>query len=205
MDDEGNVPQLVDKKGGSYSAIAPRLEPRKFNRWKKRMLCYLIGMEPYYIKYIKDGSYQPKTVEDDIMESVISCETTKSTWINLVHSFEENSDNEADERTSEEHVRDLELEFHERALLENLKYKGLVAETFDWDEEEVSSDYEMTQVKVPMALVDDELAVGKNHARNGEWIDITMRMVNILLFMDEDSDWQTYLKYININLKFVEE
>ncbi|GKB74321.1 hypothetical protein Tco_0935733 [Tanacetum coccineum] len=48
--------------------------------------------------------------------------------------------------------------------------KGLVAETFDWDEEEVSDDEEVTQVKVLMALADDELTVGKNHALNGEWI-----------------------------------
>ncbi|GJU46181.1 retrovirus-related pol polyprotein from transposon TNT 1-94 [Tanacetum coccineum] len=53
-----------------------------------------------------------------------------------------------------------------------------------------------------MALADDELAVRKTHARNDEWIDITVRKVNIL---DEDADWQTYLKYINIDLKFVEE
>ncbi|GKA73825.1 hypothetical protein Tco_0780127 [Tanacetum coccineum] len=58
------------------------------------------------------------------------------------------------------------------------KNKGLVAETFDWDEEEVSDDEEVTQVKVLMALADDELTVGKNHARNGEWIDITMRKLN---------------------------
>ncbi|GKC89733.1 hypothetical protein Tco_1150382 [Tanacetum coccineum] len=56
-----------------------------------------------------------------------------------------------------------------------------------------------------MALADDELTVGKNHARNGEWIDITMKKVNILLSMDEDADWQNYLKYINIDLKFVED
>ncbi|GJS27193.1 hypothetical protein Tco_0487813 [Tanacetum coccineum] len=43
--------------------------------------------------------------------------------------------------------------------------------------EEVSEDEEMTQVKVLMALVDDELVVGKNHARNSEWIDITMRKI----------------------------
>nr|GEU43493.1 retrovirus-related Pol polyprotein from transposon TNT 1-94 [Tanacetum cinerariifolium]GEU77281.1 retrovirus-related Pol polyprotein from transposon TNT 1-94 [Tanacetum cinerariifolium] len=49
------------------------------------------------------------------------------------------------------------------------KNKGLVTETFDWDEEEV------TQVKVLMALTDDELTVRKNHAHNGEWVDITMR------------------------------
>nr|GEU29565.1 hypothetical protein [Tanacetum cinerariifolium] len=48
----------------------------------------------------------------------------------------------------------------------------------------------MTQVKVLMDLADDELVV----AKNGEWIDITMRKVNIILSMDEDADWKTYLK-----------
>ncbi|GJW58553.1 hypothetical protein Tco_0105284 [Tanacetum coccineum] len=85
------------------------------------------------------------------------------------------------------------------------KNKGLVAETFDWDEEDVSDDEEVTQVKVLMALADDELIVEKSHARNGEWVDITIRKVNTLLSMDEDADWQNYLKYINIDLKFVEE
>ncbi|GKC06663.1 hypothetical protein Tco_0998273 [Tanacetum coccineum] len=265
------------------------------------MLCYLTGMKPYYIQCIKDGPFKPKTTEDDIMKSVISCETTKSTWTNLVHSFEgfvnilpekwlsfsqglrnanhtqtldladicrrfvyednliyriflktkkalitaplefpisttffsnnimqdfqKNSDDEADKRSSEEYLRDLELEFHERALLMKAKLalleaslstsrslkpfqtknKGLVAKTFDYDEEEVSDDEEMTHVKVLMALADDELSMAKNHARNGEWIDITMKKVNILLSMDEESDWQTYLKYINIDLKYVEE
>ncbi|GKG24135.1 hypothetical protein Tco_0392171, partial [Tanacetum coccineum] len=42
------------------------------------------------------------------------------------------------------------------------------------NEEEVSNNEEMAQVKVLMALADDELSVGKNHARNDEWIDITM-------------------------------
>ncbi|GJZ61207.1 hypothetical protein Tco_0617344 [Tanacetum coccineum] len=61
-----DVPQLVDKNRGSYYAIAPKLEPGKFNKWKKRMLCYLAGMEPYYIKCIKDGPFQPKIVEGDV-------------------------------------------------------------------------------------------------------------------------------------------
>ncbi|GKE50328.1 hypothetical protein Tco_1481586 [Tanacetum coccineum] len=60
-----DVPQLVDKKGGSYAAIAPKLEPGKFNKWKKQMLCYLAGMEPYYLKWIKDGPFQAKTVDGD--------------------------------------------------------------------------------------------------------------------------------------------
>ncbi|GJR56067.1 hypothetical protein Tco_1406588, partial [Tanacetum coccineum] len=72
----------------------------------------------------------------------------------------------------------------------------MVAKTFNWDEEEVLDNEEVTQVNVLMALADDELTVGKNHAQNGEWIDITMRKVNILLSMDEDVDWQNYLKRI---------
>nr|GFC01644.1 retrovirus-related Pol polyprotein from transposon TNT 1-94 [Tanacetum cinerariifolium] len=35
------------------------------------------------------------------------------------------------------------------------KNKGLVAETFNWDEEEVSGEEEVTRVKVLMALADD--------------------------------------------------
>nr|GEV87066.1 copia protein [Tanacetum cinerariifolium] len=66
----------------------------------------------------------------------------------------------------------------------------------EYDEEEVFGDEEMIQVKVLMALADDELVVGNNHARNGEWIDITMRKVNILLSMDEDVDWKNYLKRV---------
>ncbi|GJV19221.1 hypothetical protein Tco_1368241 [Tanacetum coccineum] len=81
------------------------------------------------------------------------------------------------------------------------KNKSLVAKTFNWDEEEVSDDEELAQVKVLMALADDELTVGKNHACNDEWIDITMTKVNILPSMDKDFYWQNYLKYINVDLK----
>ncbi|GJS28876.1 hypothetical protein Tco_0489496 [Tanacetum coccineum] len=41
------------------------------------------------------------------------------------------------------------------------KNKGLVVETFDWDDDEVSDDEEMVQIKVLMALANDELIVGK--------------------------------------------
>nr|GEV79878.1 retrovirus-related Pol polyprotein from transposon TNT 1-94 [Tanacetum cinerariifolium] len=212
------------------------------------MLCYLMGMEPYYIQCIKDeGVDIPKSqltpdemrvvnqdqrlksiiiscLPDDIMESVISCEIVKATLTDLVYSFEGLSD------TKENMIMDLKLDQNEPKVQKDYtaeykkikakcaflkvssstsqslkpfqsKNKGLVTETFDWDEKEVSDDEEMTQVKVLMALVDDELFVGKKHARNGEWIDITMKKVIIFLSMDEDSNWQTYLKYINIDLK----
>ncbi|GKD55731.1 retrovirus-related pol polyprotein from transposon TNT 1-94, partial [Tanacetum coccineum] len=276
-----NVPHLVDKKG---------------------------GMEPYYIKCIKDGPFQPKTAEgddkpesqwtpderrvviqdqrlksiimsclpDDIMELAKPTESLSQTYTryktllnelandgglrnanhtqtldladingsttistaffsnNVIQNFQENSDDEVNERSSEEYLKDLDIEFYKRALLENSKChfakdcfsktskpsykspvtgyssvskgfqpkftlkliqssqnsisqadpkaqkdykaeykrlkakitlleanpsssqnpktfqpknKGLVAETFDWDEEEVSDDEDVTQVK----------------------------------------------------------
>ncbi|GJS24296.1 hypothetical protein Tco_0452928 [Tanacetum coccineum] len=49
-----------------------------------------------------------------------------------------------------------------------VKNKGLVVEAYEWDEEDVSSDdNEMVEVKVLMALADDEnVVVGKESARN---------------------------------------
>ncbi|GJX90022.1 hypothetical protein Tco_0343348 [Tanacetum coccineum] len=143
------------------------------------MLCYLTGMKPYYITCIKDGPFQPKIAEgankpkaqwsnverrvvnqdqclksiiiscllDDIMESVISCKTSKDTWTDL--DFQENSDDEVDERTSEEYLKHLDIEFHERALLAGTK-------------RDVSDDEEMVQVKMLMALPDDELVERHN-------------------------------------------
>nr|GEZ20859.1 retrovirus-related Pol polyprotein from transposon TNT 1-94 [Tanacetum cinerariifolium] len=81
------------------------------------------------------------------------------------------------------------------------KNKGLVVEIFDWNKEEVFDNEEVTRVKVLMALADDELTVGKSHVRNGEWVDITIRKVNTLLSMDEDADWQNYLKDELLSLK----
>ncbi|GJZ09364.1 hypothetical protein Tco_0543647 [Tanacetum coccineum] len=159
----------------------------------------------------------------DIIELVISCETAKATWTYLVHNFKGPSN------TKENGIMDLKLEYQtfrvkpSKSLSQtNTRYKtllnelandgvtlsseikvnkGLVAKTFNWDKEEVLDDEEETHVKVLIALADDELLVGKNHACNGEWIDIAMKKVNILLSMDENFDWQTYLKYINIDLK----
>ncbi|GJT99658.1 hypothetical protein Tco_1109997 [Tanacetum coccineum] len=59
----------------------------------------------YYIQCIKDGSFKPKMAEDDIMESVISYETVKDTWTDLVHSFEGPFD------TKENRIMDLKLEY----------------------------------------------------------------------------------------------
>ncbi|GJZ04711.1 hypothetical protein Tco_0537986 [Tanacetum coccineum] len=96
--------------------------------------------------------------------------------------FQDSPYDEEDTRSSQEYMNDLEMEFHERALLAKSKRffkkgtqrfsgvkaseqtechkcgrKGLVAKAYKWDEKEVSSDdNEMVEVKVLMALADDE-------------------------------------------------
>nr|GEW60505.1 retrovirus-related Pol polyprotein from transposon TNT 1-94 [Tanacetum cinerariifolium] len=119
-----------------------------------------------------------------------------------------NFDDEVDERSSEEYLRDYKAGYKKiktkLALFEASPFtsqnpkafqpnnKGLVAETFDWDEEEVSDDDEVTQVKRLMALADDELTVGKNHASNGEWIDITMRKTELSKSVDSSKVSQDF-------------
>ncbi|GJV82773.1 retrovirus-related pol polyprotein from transposon TNT 1-94 [Tanacetum coccineum] len=160
-----NVLQLVDKKGGSYSVVAPRLELGKFNKWKKCMLCYLKGMEPYYIQCIKDGPFKPRMAEgpsdtkkNRIMDMKLKYQTFRAksskslsqtytrykTLLNEfandcvtlskheINDFQENSDDEADKRTSGEYLRDLDIKLHERALL---RYK------FDAMQEELNQFY----------------------------------------------------------------
>ncbi|GJW15297.1 retrovirus-related pol polyprotein from transposon TNT 1-94 [Tanacetum coccineum] len=41
---------------------------------------------------------------------------------NVIQDFQENSDDEVDERSSEEYLRDLDVEYHKRAFLANLKH-----------------------------------------------------------------------------------
>nr|GEW49509.1 retrovirus-related Pol polyprotein from transposon TNT 1-94 [Tanacetum cinerariifolium] len=61
-----------------------------------------------------------------------------------------------------------------------VKNKGLITEAYEWDEEEVSSDdNDMVEVKVLMALAEENDAVNKEGARNSEWIKISMRKCDI--------------------------
>nr|GEX45141.1 hypothetical protein [Tanacetum cinerariifolium] len=57
-----------------------------------------------------------------------------------------------------------------------VKSEGLIAEAYEWDKEEVSSnDNEMVEVKELMALAEENDAISKEGAKNGEWVKISMR------------------------------
>nr|GEX81992.1 ribonuclease H-like domain-containing protein [Tanacetum cinerariifolium] len=87
-----------------------------------------------------------------------------------------------------------------------VKNKGLIAEAYEWDDEEVSSDEnEMVEVKVLIALVDDNVAINKEGARNGEWVKISMRNVHTLLEMEDNDERKKFVDYLCIDLKYVKE
>nr|GEV18009.1 ribonuclease H-like domain-containing protein [Tanacetum cinerariifolium] len=86
------------------------------------------------------------------------------------------------------------------------KNKGLIAESHDWDEEEVSSDDEKTKVKTLMAFTDEEkISVSKETAKNGEGTKITIKKVHTLLEMEDNDDIKSFLDYLCIDLNYVEE
>ncbi|GJU67934.1 hypothetical protein Tco_1254193 [Tanacetum coccineum] len=203
-----DVPQLVDKKGGSYAAIAPKLEAKSIE-----------SLSQAYTRY--------KTLLNELANDGVKLSKHE------INDFQENSNDEVDERSGEEYLRDLDLEYHEITLLTNSK-RHFARECFSKTSKpsyqspvnnysSVSKCFQLKftpkliqsspnlssqadpKVKVLMALADDELTVGKSHAHNDEWVSVIIRKVNTLLSMDEDTDWKNYLKYINIGLKFVEE
>ncbi|GJY24353.1 retrovirus-related pol polyprotein from transposon TNT 1-94 [Tanacetum coccineum] len=73
--------------------------------------------------------------------------------------------------------------------------------------EDVSSDdNEMTEVKVLMALVDDEnVVVSKESTRNGEWVKIIMKKVHTLLDMKDNDERKSFIDYLCIDLNYVED
>ncbi|GKF11208.1 retrovirus-related pol polyprotein from transposon TNT 1-94, partial [Tanacetum coccineum] len=74
------------------------------------------------------------------------------------------------------------------------------------NEEEVSSDdNEMVEVKVLMALAEENDAVSKDGAKNGEWVKISMRKVHTLLEIEDNDDREVCLDYLCIDLNYVEE
>nr|GEX01930.1 retrovirus-related Pol polyprotein from transposon TNT 1-94 [Tanacetum cinerariifolium] len=172
-----NLSQLLDSRGGSCVINVHAFDKEDFTSWKVRFLLFLDGLEPYLLKTLKYGP------------------------------FDNDSDVEEDQRTNNEFMADLNAEYHERALLANQKRfykrsgtekskkgknekgkseKGLITESFDWDEESVSSkDEGATWIRAFMAIAKDEPSVGKADARYGQWVDITMKKTYSKVTLDQ--------------------
>nr|GEX22839.1 uncharacterized mitochondrial protein AtMg00810-like [Tanacetum cinerariifolium] len=67
--------------------------------------------------------------------------------------------------------------------------KGLIAESFGWDKESVSSvDEGTTKIKAFMTIAKDEPYVGKADSRSSQWVEIKMKKVHRLLSMTEGAE-----------------
>ncbi|GJS31857.1 hypothetical protein Tco_0492477 [Tanacetum coccineum] len=156
---------------------------------------------------------------DDQMNSVINCLTAKSTWDDLILYYKGPSDVKESRKPKLKPNKDIKAKYNKvkakLALLSSgisskssmVKNKGLVAEAYKWDEEDVSSDDNgMTEVKVFMALADDEnVDVGKESTRIDEWVKISMRKIHTLLDMEDNDERKSFLDYLHIDLNYVEE
>nr|GEW60577.1 hypothetical protein [Tanacetum cinerariifolium] len=208
------LPQTLEYRGGQLN-VASVLEVEDFTNWKKRFICQILGIEPQFENIIKNGPFIPMTagqskpegqwsgderkaanldrrlkslimsvLPDDQMNSVINYLTAKSTSNDLILYHDGLSD------VKESRVMDLKLCYN----------------TFKFKEEEVSSDNnEMVEVKVLMALAEENDAISKEGARNGEWVKNSMRKVHTFLEMKDNDDRKTYLDYLCIDLNYVEE
>ncbi|GJR53025.1 hypothetical protein Tco_1403546 [Tanacetum coccineum] len=69
-----------------------------------------------------------------------------------------------------------------------------------------SDDNDVTKVKALIALTNEErVFVGKESARNGDWIKISMKKVHTLLEMEDNDDRKSFLDYLCIDLNYIEE
>ncbi|GJU28919.1 retrovirus-related pol polyprotein from transposon TNT 1-94 [Tanacetum coccineum] len=83
---------------------------------------------------------------------------------------------------------------------------GLIAKSFDWDEESVSLEDEgTTKIRAFMAIAEDDPSVGKVDARSGQWVDITMKKVHRLLSMTDGDERKHVLDYTHVDLHYVED
>nr|GEX45739.1 retrovirus-related Pol polyprotein from transposon TNT 1-94 [Tanacetum cinerariifolium] len=205
------------KYRGDQLTVAPMLEVENFTNWKKRFMCHIVGIEPQFKNIFLNGPYVPMTA-DNQMNSVINCETTKFTWEDVILYHEGPYDMK---ESSQEYLNDLEEEFQERELLAKSKRQSWTSSVlvlqhpnhqwprtnYEWDEEDVSlDDNEIVKVKVLMVLANDEnVDVGKESARNGEWVKISMRKGHTFLAMEDNDERKTFIDYLCIDLNYVDE
>nr|GEV06737.1 retrovirus-related Pol polyprotein from transposon TNT 1-94 [Tanacetum cinerariifolium] len=167
---------------------------RNTNHVKNSELASLFGKLKYEENLI-DSIYETEKNKSLISATPLSTAFFSSS---IVQDFQDSPDDEEDTRSSQEYLNDLEEEYQARALLAKSK-------RFFKKEEVSSDDNEMVEAKVLMALAEENNAVDKESARNGEWVKISMRKVHTFLEMEDNDDRKVCLHYSCIDLNFVAE
>nr|GEW12913.1 retrovirus-related Pol polyprotein from transposon TNT 1-94 [Tanacetum cinerariifolium] len=207
---------------GDQLNASPVLEVENVTNWKKRFMCHIIGIEPQFENIIKNGPFVPMTAGQRKPKNQWTGDEIKAA--NLFNSAKATDQIKCHKCGKKAHfhkpelrpTKDFEAKYNKvkakLALLSSsssasmVKNKGLIAEAYEWDKEEVSlNENEMVEVKVLMALVEENDVVSKEGTRNGEWVKISMRKVHTLLEMEDNDDRKVCLDYLCIDLNYVEE
>ncbi|GKD06421.1 hypothetical protein Tco_1181395 [Tanacetum coccineum] len=110
---EAEVPQTLQYRGGQLN-FAPLLDVENFTNWKQRFLFHIVGIEPQFKKIITNGPYFPM--------ATVGVPKPEPQWpTDERKGFQDDPEDEEYTKSSQEYMDDLELEFHERALLANSK------------------------------------------------------------------------------------
>nr|GEV72987.1 hypothetical protein [Tanacetum cinerariifolium] len=181
--------------------------PRANNSIKNESLATLYGKYNYEDGLI-DQIYKSKTQRFTIQAS-----SSKALISN--HLFQDSdSDVKEDHRTNNEFMADLNAEFRERALLANQKrfYKrsgrvGSTKKPLDKTKETCFACGKLGSTKNNeiMEITEDEPSVGKANARLGQWVDITMKKLHILLSMTDGDERKYVLDYTHVDLHYGED
>ncbi|GJX48108.1 retrovirus-related pol polyprotein from transposon TNT 1-94 [Tanacetum coccineum] len=163
------VLQTLEYRGGQLNA-APVLEVENFTNWKKE-------------EYLND-------LEEEYQARALLAKSKRffKKGTQRFSSTKANDQTECHKCGKKDITKDFEAKYNKvkakLALLSSsasasktpmVKNKGLIAEAYEWDEEEVSSnDNEMVEVKVLLALAEENGVVSKESARNGEWVKILL-------------------------------
>ncbi|GJW23109.1 hypothetical protein Tco_0033731 [Tanacetum coccineum] len=185
-----DLPQLLES--GGHVILVPRLEVDDFQNYKDRMLAYLDGIEPFILKILNNSP--SKTRDTKIASLKLKVNAFKALYgEKLCYPIREDFTKDQEQleqlRCPLTGLRRLVSTMEGKDTYKGLyrqqdfisiipiritknKDKGLVAETYDWDKEKLSSeDDEFISMKAFMALAKDEPSVGKNDARLGpSWL-----------------------------------
>ncbi|GJS45417.1 retrovirus-related pol polyprotein from transposon TNT 1-94 [Tanacetum coccineum] len=177
------VPQTLKYRGGQLNA-APVLEVENFTNWKKKFMCHILAKSTWDDQIMYHGG--PSDVKENRVINLKLCYNTfkfkeDSELASLLGKlkYEENlidSIYETEKNKSLVFATPLSTAFISTSIFQDFQDSLDDEEDTRSNEEEVSSDdNEMVEVKVLMALAEENNAINKKGVRNGEWVKISLR------------------------------
>nr|GEX13353.1 uncharacterized mitochondrial protein AtMg00820-like [Tanacetum cinerariifolium] len=190
--------QLLDTRGGSHVTYVLVFDVDDFLAGRIGSWFTLMVLNLIFFKLLKIGTFVPKSPlststnilskpqkqwspkdrrlanQDKRLKSIIISRLPNDSSPSKLEEILQEKDNRGKYKALKSKVVILNKKID--AMSKNKSEKGLVAESFGWDDESLSSkDEGVTKVKAFMPIAEDEIIVGKANARSGQWVEITMK------------------------------